>query len=185
MKTRRTRFRLKAVRGLAVPPLGLLLLSTALACNDGLQPRAGAHEHPCPSSFQGVCGTVTFRGALPESTDVVYVVAYKTFPKTVNDLFTFTPLPPPTLFLDDASRAGPQAYTILLPDTTYEWIIAAWKKRGTLSPQNADSLLREAGYYRDPADTSKPGVVVVNGKTAGVDFVVDFTNMHPVSFYFP
>jgi len=27
--------------------------------------------------------------------------------------------------------------------------------------------------------------VVVNGAATGIDFVVDFTNMHPVSYYFP
>jgi hypothetical protein len=185
LKARRTRLRLKAVRALAARSRLMVLLASAMACNEGLAPRGTAHGSPCPSSFQGICGTVTFRGALPESTDVVYVVAYKTFPKTLSDLFTFSPLTPPALFLDDVSRANPQPFTLPLPDTTYEWVLAAWKKQGTLTPQNADSLLREAGYYRNPADTTKPGVVVVQGKTTGVDFVVDFTNMHPVSYYFP
>ena len=57
---------------------------------------------------------------------------------------------------------------------------------GALTPANADSLLREAGFYRDRTDTTRPGVVVVSGTgTDSIDFVVDFTNMHPVSFYFP
>ena len=150
-----------------------------------MTPHPAAQGHPCPSSFQGICGTVTFRGTLPESTDVVFVVAYATFPTTLNDLPAFTPQTPPTLFLDDASRASPQPYTLPLPDTTYQWVLAVWKRQGLLTLQNADSLLRETGYYRDPADTTKAGVVVVKGKTTGVDFVVDFTNMHPVSYYFP
>ncbi|HEY6784585.1 MAG TPA: hypothetical protein VI159_06505, partial [Gemmatimonadales bacterium] len=51
---------------------------------------------------------------------------------------------------------------------------------------SADALLREAGYYRDPADTTKPGVVTVHSAgTGGVDFVVDFNNMHSVSYFFP
>jgi hypothetical protein len=157
---------------------------SVLACNEGLKPHAVESDH-CPSSLQGICGTVTFRGALPESTDVVYVVVYAVFPKSQNDLFTFQPLPPPTLALDSASRAGPQPFTIALPNGTYQWVLAAWKKQGTLSPQNADSLLREAGYYRNPSDTTQPGVVIVNGQATGIDFVVDFTNMHPVSHYFP
>ena len=185
LRTQRIRLRLMAVRTIPFRTLWISLLWSTTACNEGLQPRAAAQEHPCPTSFQGVCGTVTFRGALPESTDVVFVVAYKIFPATQADLFKFTPVPPPTLYLDAASRADSQAYILPLPDTTYQWVLAAWKKQGNLTPQNADSLLREAGYYRDPADTTKPGVVVVNGKTAGVNFVVDFTNMHPVSFYFP
>jgi hypothetical protein len=158
---------------------GLLCLLTAgmaLACDEGLKPQPG---------FNGILGTVTFRGTLPESTDVVYIAAYATFPQSQSDLFTFKPLPPPTLRLDSAARANPQPYTLPLPNGTYHWVLAAWKKQGVLSPQNADTLLREAGYYRNPADTTQAGVVVVNGSATGVDFVVDFTNMHPVSYYFP
>jgi hypothetical protein len=158
----------------------LAVVLGTLACDEGLLPQTA-----CPAGFVGICGTVTFRGAVPDSTDVVYVVAYATFPANQGALFTFQPLSPPTLRLDSASRAAPQAYTLALPAGTYHWVLAAWKKLGTLSPQNADSLLREAGYYRDPADTTKIGTVVVAGAATGVDFTVDFTNMHPVSFYFP
>jgi hypothetical protein len=146
----------------------------ALACDEGLKPKVN-----------GIRGTVTFRGALPESTDFVYIVAYQDLPKSQGDLFSFKPFPPPTLFLDSAARAAPQPYALPLPNGTYHWVLAAWKKQGALSAQTADSLLREAGYYRNPADTTQIGVVEVNGVTTGVDFVVDFTNMHPVSYYFP
>jgi len=157
---------------------------TLLGCEDGLTPRPTPGG--CPAAFVGICGTVTFRGALPESTDVVYVAAYATFPTSQAELFSFQPLPPPTLLLDSASRATPQLYRLPLPSGTYHWVLAAWKKQGPLSPANADSLLREAGYYRNPADTTQPGVVTVSGTgTDSIDFVVDFTNMHPVSFYFP
>lgn len=158
----------------------LAVACTALACDGGLAP-----QPVCPPGFIGVCGTVTFRGALPDSTDVVYIVAYATFPTTQNDLFTFQPSSPPKLLLDSAARAVPQSYTLQLPPGTYQWVLAAWKKQGALSPQNADSLLREAGFYRDPTDTTKAGVIIVSGTTTRVDFLVDFTNMHPVSYYFP
>lgn len=159
----------------------LIVAVFALAgCDEGLTPRT-----ICPPGFNGVCGTVTFRGALPDSTDAVYVLAYAAFPESAAALFTFQPFPPPTLALDSAARAAPQGYQLPLPNGTYEWVLAAWKKLGPLTPASADSLLREAGYYRDPADPSKAGVVVVNGATTGIDFVVDFTNMHPVSYYFP
>ena len=66
--------------------------------------------------------------------------------------------------------------------------LLGWRQ-GVLTIANADSLLREAGYYkRSDADTSRfgAGIVVVNSiGTDSIDFVVDFTNMHPVSFYFP
>jgi hypothetical protein len=159
-------------------------LATVLAllgCNDGLAPRP-----LCPSGFTGICGSVTFRGALPDSTDAVYLVAYAAFPRSPSDLFTFQPSSPPALRLDSAARADSQHYQLPLPPGQYAWVLAAWKKVGTLTSTNADSLLREAGYYRDPADTSRAGSVVVGGSaTGGVNFVVDFTNMHPVSYYFP
>ena len=65
-----------------------------------------------------------------------------------------------------------------------------WKKTGTFAPNfsNADSLLKEAGFYRDHADTTThgSGVVVVNSTgTDAIDFVIDFGEMHAISYYFP
>lgn len=176
MKGRNPHHRLVAMPRILQRWVCLLTAGVALACNDGLKPHAG---------FQGIQGTVTFRGALPESTDVVFIVAYADFPQSLSDLTRFQPLTPPTLHLDSAARAHPQAYSVALPNGTYHWVLAAWKKMGALSGQNADSLLREAGFYRNPADTTQPGVVDLIGTATGVDFVVDFTNMHPVSYYFP
>jgi hypothetical protein len=157
---------------------GIAAIAASLAllgCNDGLTP-----------SGSGICGSVTFHGSLPDSTDVVYLVAYPSFPRSQADLFTFQPSQPPILLLDSAARAVPQGYQMAVPPGRYAWVLAAWKKQGALMPTNADSLLREAGYFRDPADTSQPGSVTVNRYcTTGIDFVVDFTNMHPVSYYFP
>ncbi|MBI1967454.1 MAG: hypothetical protein HYS40_05655 [Gemmatimonadetes bacterium] len=156
----------------------------ALACDGGLEPVP--EPSTCPASFQGICGTVVFRGALPESTDVAYVVAYARFPQSQADLFTYTPTIPPTLDLPDSTADSVRFYTLPLIAGRYEWVLAVWKKQGTLTFANADSLLREAGYYRNPADPSQPGIVNVYGaSTDSIDFVVDFTNMHPVSYYFP
>jgi hypothetical protein len=162
---------------IAVRPVMATLAGLAvLGCHDGLT----------PGGIVGICGNVTFRGALPDSTDAVYVVAYASFPQHQADLFTFQPYPPPSLLLDSAARAAAQGYQLILPPGRYAWVLAAWKKQGTLSSTNADSLLREAGFYRDAADTLKAAsVVVTNSCTSGIDFVVDFTNMHPVSYYFP
>jgi hypothetical protein len=155
----------------------------ALACDGGLAPVAESGS--CPPGFTGACGTVVFRGAVPESTQVVYVVAYANFPQSPNDLLTFTPLSPPTLDLPTAPADTIATYRLPLPSGRYEWILAVWKKIGPLTLQNADTLLREAGFYRDTANPSLAGVVDVAGGVDAVDFVVDFTNMHPVSFYFP
>ena len=58
-----------------------------------------------------------------------------------------------------------------------------------LSPTNADTLLRETGFYRDTGDTTAhgSGIVIVNAGTStdSIDFVVDFTNMRRVCDYFP
>lgn len=145
----------------------------ALACDEGLQP-----QPICPS---GICGTVTLRGTAPAGTDGVFVLAYRTFPQTCNDIPDFVPLPPPEL---DLTSATPK-YALTLPDGRYEWIVAAWKKVGTLTLTPADTaLLREAGYYRDPADTSQPGAVTLAGAGVdGIDFVVDLDNLHPITDY--
>lgn len=153
----------------------------ALACNGGLAPATG-----CP----GICGTVTYQGQLPDSlkdsTDVVFVVAFETFPQSPGDLFQFKPSPPPTI----PAGGPPHRYALSLPNGRYEWVLAVWKKK-SLSPlgvQNADSLLREAGFYRDGGNTTAQGsgIVTVNGTgTDGIDFVVDFSNMHRICHYFP
>jgi hypothetical protein len=136
----------------------------------------------------GVCGTVTFRGTEPDSTDGVFIVAYPTFPQSRNDLLTFTPFPPPGSLLRPFT--GAQFYTLKIPNGRYEWVVAVWKKTGTFAPNfsNADSLLREAGFFRDHGDTTThgSGVVVVHGTgTDSIDFVIDFGNMHAISYYFP
>lgn len=157
----------------------------ALACNGGLEPTPAATS--CPKAFVGICGTVKFRGAVPDSTAGVYLVAYAHFPKQLSDLLTFTPLIPQALPLPGDSTTF---YTLPLPNGRYEWVVAAWKKQGlfNMDGSNADSLFREAGFYKDGADTTShgSGVVVVNGSgTDSVNIVVDFGNMHPISYYFP
>jgi len=163
--------------------LRYLVLVLVLGCNDGLQPTT-----ICPADFVGICGHITFRGTLPDSTDAVYLVAYGTFPQNASDLFNFLPFPPQLLQLPPAGDSV-VSYGLELPNNQYHWVLAVWKKVGTLNPADtasADSLLREAGYYRDPADTTQPGVVTVHSAGTGdIDFVVDFGNMHSVSYFFP
>jgi len=138
--------------------------------------------------FVGVCGTVTFRGTEPDSTDGVFIVGYPTFPQSRNDLLAFTPFPPPSSL--QRPFTGAQFYTLRIPNGRYEWVVAVWKKTGTFAPNfsNADSLLKEAGFYRDHADTTthgSGGVVVNSTGTDAIDFVIDFDEMHSISYYFP
>src|SRR5260370_22359019 len=84
----------------------------ALACNDGLQPTPAATAGTtCPAGFKGICGSVSFRGAVPDSTQAVFVVAFATFPRTLSELFSFQPVPPTPLALGNACAF----YTVPLP----------------------------------------------------------------------
>ena len=162
--------------------LRYLLLVLVLGCNDGLQPTT-----ICDPQLGAVSGTVTFRGTEPDSTLALYIVAYAAFPQSRADLFNFLPFPPQSL---QTPLAGDSVvtYGMCLPNDKYHWILAVWAKVGLIvsDTANADSHLLEAGYYHDPADTTKPGVVTVNAAGApNVDFVVDFNTMHSVSYFFP
>jgi hypothetical protein len=159
-----------------------VVLAATLACNKGLEPALAPTS--CPPGFVGMCGTASFVGQSPESTAKVFLVAFDTFPRSQSDLFKFKPQPtPPNLPLGSA----PFFYTLPVPAGRYEWVLAVWQKQGTLTPTTADTLLREAGFYRDKADPTKPGVVIVPSGTSrdSIDFVVDFGNMHRVCYYFP
>ena len=161
-----------------------IALATALACNQGLEPALTPTS--CPRDFVGVCGTVSFVGQVPESTAKVFVVAFDTFPRSQNDLFKFKPQLNPAIL---PLGGPPFFYTLPLPPGRYEWVLAVWQKQGALSPTNADTLLRETGFYRDAGDTTRhgSGIVIVNAGTStdSIDFVVDFNNMHRVCDYFP
>lgn len=162
----------------------LVTLTAVLACDGGLEPLA--QTTTCTPGLTGICGTVVFRGAIPESTAKVFIVAFAQFPQAPSDLFLYTPLAPPNLPLPDSAADSVRPYALPIPAGRYEWVLAVWQKQGTLTFGNADSLLRETGYYRNPADTTLPGVVnVYGGGTDSINFVIDFNNMHPVSYYFP
>src|SRR5437899_8807876 len=150
----------------------LLALVLDVACNGGLEPIP-----VCAKGFVGICGTVTFQGTEPDSTQAVYIVAYHTFPHSRDSLFNFQP-PLPSLHALPLGGV-PTLYNIPVEPGRYEWVLAVWVKQG-FNLTNADSTLRETGYYRDPADTSQPGAVTVAGGPADpINFVVDFAHMHP------
>jgi hypothetical protein len=157
----------------------------ALACNGGLQPTPAATS--CPMGFVGICGTVTYRGTVPDSTAGVYVVAYAHFPQQPSDLTSFTPFFPQALPFP-APGDSTVFYTVPLPNGRYEWVVAAWRKQGPFDLSKADSLFKEAGFYKGGTETTShgSGIVVVNGTgTDSIDILVDFGNMHPISYYFP
>ena len=159
------------VGGVAVVVAGWLT-----ACDAGLAP-----EPICAPGLVGVCGTIHFRGTIPDSTNAVFVAAYLTLPQTCNDLINNRrpAVPGPVPYTDSAA-----AYSMTLDPGTYHWIVAVWKKVGMLQLSAADTaLLRVAGYYRNPADTTQPGVVTVPQRAAAgdVDFVANFDSLRPAT----
>lgn len=164
----------------ALGAFGLLL--GAAACDGGLQP-----DPICGRGFVGACGTAQFAGALPDSTDAVFVVAFRTLPQTCADLLalppTFLPFPP---FALPRPYSDSVTYELPLPADRYEWVVAVWKKQGSVTFSTADTaIFRVAGDYRNPADTAQRGVVTVptGGAVGNVDFVVDFGNLRTVPSY--
>jgi hypothetical protein len=152
------------------------VLAAAMACDAGLEP-----EPICARGLVGVCGTIRFSGTIPDSTDNVFVAAYVNFPQTCNDLiFNRQPFIPSSVPYSDSVAL----YSIELLSGPYEWVLAVWKKVGNLTlTANDTTLLRVAGYYRNPADSTQPGIVTVpsNGAAGTVDFTVNFDSLKPAT----
>jgi hypothetical protein len=153
-----------------------LCIVVLAGCSGGLEP-----EPICAPTLVGVCGTLRFRGAIPDSTDNVFIAAYATLPQTCDDLiFNRQPFIPGSVPYTDSVAA----YSVELSPGGYEWVLAVWKKVGSLTLSPADTaLLRVAGYYRDATDTTQPGAVTVpSAASAGdIDFVVDFDHLRPAT----
>ena len=152
------------------------VLAAAMACDAGLEPEA-----ICARGLVGACGTIRFSGTIPDSTDNVFVAAYASFPQTCNDLiFNRQPFIPSSVPYTDSVTL----YSITLPPDQYAWVLAVWKKVGNLTLTAQDTaLLRVAGYYRNPADTTQPGTVTVptGGVADSVDFKVNFDSLTPAT----
>jgi hypothetical protein len=153
-----------------------LLMAVIAACGGGLEP-----EPVCAPTLVGACGRLDFRGTIPDSTDNVFIAAYLTLPQTCNDLIlNRQPFRPSSV----PYTAAQTTYGVALPPGDYHWLLAVWKKQGALTLSNADTaLLRVAGYYRDPADTSQRGVVTVPAGSFAdsINFVVDFDQLRPAT----
>ncbi|OLC42511.1 MAG: hypothetical protein AUH75_04420 [Gemmatimonadetes bacterium 13_1_40CM_4_65_7] len=107
-----------------VGAVAVLIAGWATACDGGLAP-----EPICARGLVGVCGTIHFRGSVPDSTDNVFVAAYLTFPQTCNDLINNRrPVIPGSVPYTDSAAA----YSMTLDPGTYHWVVAVWKKVGML-----------------------------------------------------
>jgi len=157
----------------------LLLAVVAAApsgCDGGLDP-----EPICAPTLVGACGRLDFRGTIPDSTDNVFIAAYVTFPQTCTELIlNRQPFIPSSVPYTGTSTT----YSVALQPGDYQWLLAVWKKAGNLTLSNADTaLLRVAGYYRNPVDTTQRGVVTVptSGFVRDIDFTIDFNHLRPAT----
>lgn len=116
-----------------------------------------------PSS--AISGTVTFVGEWPQNTEWVRLAVYvkKPRPNKIEDFF-----PPNLSVFSDPFPFGVESYDYLLPISagTYEWILVAWKAKGTPLFE-----IKELGSYS--------GVVWVpeTETISGINIVADFTKI--------
>jgi hypothetical protein len=163
-----------------LPAAAAVLAPLVLSCDGGLNPEIASTN--CPV---GICGVVHFRGAVPDSTDYVRVLVYATVPQSVTELISFAGFSDPLPLGTDSA-----VYSCCigrLPPGSYQWVLVVWKKIGILDANTAPALLREAGAYLDPADTTRFGTVVVpgSGGAGGIDMVADYGKMRSISDFFP
>jgi hypothetical protein len=157
-----------------------VLLPLVPGCDGGLKP-----EMPSTNCATGICGTVHFRGAVPDSTEWVRVVVYASVPRSASELTAFAGLSD-VLPLSVGSAFYSCCMTAL-PPGPYGWVLVVWKKLGALDATTAPDLLRAVGAYQDPADTTRFGTVVVasGGGIGGIDMVADFGKMRSISDFLP
>lgn len=157
-----------------------VLIPLALGCDGGLKPETASTN--CPA---GICGSIHFRGAVPDSTDYVRVVVYAFVPRTATELTAFAGFSDPLPL--GADSAFYSCCITRLPPGPYGWVLVVWKKVGTLDVTTAPALLREMGAYLDPTDTTRFGTVVVpsGGGAGGVNIVADYGRMRSISDFFP
>ncbi len=141
---------------------------------------AGCQGGLDPVRFQGISGTVAFRGTPPDSTDWVRLVVYREMPRSIDDLFNFAAFSDP-LPLDVPEHV----YYLSLEAGEYAWLLAVWKKVGG---SFTSETLREAGSYygeQDPSEGPAAFPVASRRETPGIDLVVDFDQMRSVEDLFP
>jgi len=157
-----------------------LLLPFALGCDGGLKPEIASTY--CST---GICGTIQFRGAVPDSTEWVRVVVYPSIPTATDQLLTFAGFSD-VLPLGVDSAFYSCCIAPLAPGQ-YGWVLVVWKKLGALNVTTAPDLLREVGAYQDPADTTRFGTVIVpgGGGIGRIDIIADFGKMRSIADFFP
>ncbi|HSG81375.1 MAG TPA: hypothetical protein VLC48_03920 [Gemmatimonadota bacterium] len=143
-------------------PLPALGLALCLACSDGIE----------PVPFQGISGQVTFLGEVPDSTEWVRLVIYRTLPRDSLQLLSFVAFSD-TFPLDQPSTP----YFMELQAGEYAWLPLVWKKKDApLAPE----ALRVMGWYSAggaPFDSVRLVTVETESETAEINLIGDFRTM--------
>jgi hypothetical protein len=131
----------------------------------------------CPSGiepvpFQGIGGTISFVGDVPDNTDWVRLIVYRSTPQDSADFLGFV------AFTDTLPLARTNTpYLLGLEAEEYGWLPLVWKEKD--ADLSAGSL-RVLGWYTAGGGPFDPpaSVTVESGKeTDEVDLVGDFDNM--------
>jgi hypothetical protein len=142
----------------------LLILAFTLAlcaCDEGL----------APVPFQGISGSITYDGSVPDSTEWVRVAAFQDLPQTEIELLDFAAISNELIPLEDSTR-----YVVDLDTGDYQWLPVVWKKADT--PLTPDAL-RILGWYTSgggPFDAPRPVPVESDQETANTNVLADYEN---------
>lgn len=114
-------------------------------------------------------GDVTFVGQWPADTEILALAMFSIVPQSQLDFLSVK-----ALDINVPLRVPSFHYRTPVTSGEYKFISIFWKGKNT-------SLfdIRAIGFYRSPADTTKPGSVSVgSGATAsGIDFIADFNTL--------
>jgi hypothetical protein len=114
-------------------------------------------------------GDITFAGVQPADTDIMALAMFPIVPQSQFDYLSVK-----ALDLNVQKNVRSFHYRTPVTSGEYKFISIFWKgKTGTIFD------VRAIGFYRSPADTTKPGsVTVASGATAtGIDFTAYFNSL--------
>jgi hypothetical protein len=141
---------------------------------NGLSPTA-------PDSGSGIKGRVYFKGTWPDSTNRVFVIVSKTYPKGITDrdsllAFVLQNLNEGNLLIGDTipNFVGTFDYRVSLQPGRYEWVLVAW------FPADLFGVKELGAYYRDPENQILPSPIdVIPGVVIdGLNIEADFMNVN-------
>jgi hypothetical protein len=146
----------------------------------GLSPTA-------PESGSGIKGRVYFKGTWPDSTNQVFVIVSKTYPKGITSrdsllAFVFQNLQNGNILIGDTipNFVSIYDYQVNLQPGKYEWVLVAW------IPDDLFGLKEVGAYYRNPGNQLLPSPIdVIPGVVIeGLNIEADFNNINrPIPFF--